>query len=50
MSDSRLAIVGVTGEVGRAILSRLEDSGLAFAEVHALASSRSGDKIGRAHV
>ena len=44
MSDSRLAIVGVTGEVGRAILSRLEDSGLAFAEVHALASSRSEDE------
>lgn len=44
MTDSRLAIVGVTGEVGRAILSRLEDSDLAFTEVHALASSRSEDE------
>ncbi|HEX4939695.1 MAG TPA: Asd/ArgC dimerization domain-containing protein [Candidatus Kapabacteria bacterium] len=44
MTDSRLAIVGVTGEVGRAVLSRLEDSDLAFAEVHALASSRSEDE------
>lgn len=44
MTDSRLAIVGVTGEVGRAILSRLEDSDLVFAEVHALASSRSEDE------
>jgi aspartate-semialdehyde dehydrogenase len=44
MTDSRLAIVGVTGEVGRALLSRLEDSDLAFAEVHALASSRSEDE------
>ncbi len=44
MTESRLAIVGATGEVGRAILSRLEDSDLAFAEVHALASSRSEDE------
>lgn len=44
MTDSRLAIVGVTGEVGRAVLSRLEDSDLAFAEVHALASSRSEEE------
>ena len=44
MTESRLAIVGVTGEVGRAILSRLEDSALVFAEVHALASSRSEDE------
>lgn len=44
MADFRLAIVGVTGEVGRALLSRLDDSGLEFAEVHALASSRSEEE------
>lgn len=44
MADFRLAIVGVTGEVGRAVLSRLDDSGLEFTEVHALASSRSEEE------
>lgn len=44
MADFRLAIVGVTGEVGRAVLSRLEDTDLKFAELHALASSRSEEE------
>lgn len=44
MADFRLAIVGVTGEVGRAVLSRLEDTDLMFAELHALASSRSEEE------
>lgn len=44
MADFRLAIVGVTGEVGRALLSRLDESGLEFAEVHALASARSEEE------
>lgn len=40
----RLAIVGATGEVGRALISALEDAGLELAEVHALASAASEDE------
>lgn len=40
----RLAIVGATGEVGRALISALEDAELELAEVHALASAASEDE------
>ncbi len=40
----RLAIAGATGEVGRALLSALEDAGLELAEVHALASAASEEE------
>ncbi|MGH8494154.1 MAG: aspartate-semialdehyde dehydrogenase [Moraxellaceae bacterium] len=40
----RLAIVGATGEVGRALISALEDAELELAEVHALASADSADE------
>lgn len=42
MSGScKLAIVGATGEVGRAILSAIEDTGLPLAKLHVVASSAS---------
>lgn len=40
----RLAIVGATGEVGRAVLAALEDMELALAEVHVLASADSAEE------
>lgn len=40
----RLAIAGATGEVGRALISALEDAELELAEVHALASAASEDE------
>ena len=43
-SACRLAVVGATGEVGRAVLSLLEDEELPLAEVHALASAASEDE------
>lgn len=40
----RLAIVGATGEVGRALLSRVEDMELALAELHVLATAASAEE------
>lgn len=40
----RLAIVGATGEVGRALLSRLEDMALVLAELHVLATAASAEE------
>lgn len=40
----RLAIVGATGEVGRALLAALEDMELALAEIHVLASAASAEE------
>lgn len=40
----RLAIVGATGEVGRALISALEEAELELSEVHALASADSEDE------
>jgi aspartate-semialdehyde dehydrogenase len=40
----RLAVVGVTGEVGRAVLAMLEERELPLAEIHALASAASAEE------
>lgn len=40
----RLAIVGATGEVGRAVLSAIEEASLSLAEVHVLASANSAEE------
>lgn len=40
----RLAIVGVTGEVGKAVLAMIEERGIALSEVHALASAASAEE------
>jgi aspartate-semialdehyde dehydrogenase len=40
----RLVIVGATGEVGRAVLSTIEDASLSLAEVHVLASANSAEE------
>jgi aspartate-semialdehyde dehydrogenase len=43
-SGLRLAIVGVTGEVGKAVLAMIDERELALAEVHALASAASTEE------
>ncbi len=40
----RLAIAGVTGEVGKAVLASLEEAGLVLAELHVLASAASTEE------